>query len=179
MKEDTYLQGREHFIDLTNDPNVDGVYETQVSSCPQPIYMFHVIENPTRFLSLPKPTKTCLHEVSGLTMNRSGFDQLDRPPSYSSHYRYLNDSRNGKYIFLYHASSANSAVHMFAILLPKGAVRLDIIDPAISRQPIIRLSETYHESSIREFDSQKRISPSTILLHMTSRLHFTPTTPLR
>ena len=31
MKEDTYLQGREHFIDLTNDPNVDGVYETQVS----------------------------------------------------------------------------------------------------------------------------------------------------
>lgn len=31
VKEDIYIQGREHFIDLTNDPNVDGVYETQVS----------------------------------------------------------------------------------------------------------------------------------------------------
>ena len=31
VKEDIYLQGREHFIDLTNDPNVDGVYETKVS----------------------------------------------------------------------------------------------------------------------------------------------------
>ncbi|KAJ3528968.1 hypothetical protein NM688_g7921 [Phlebia brevispora] len=32
VSEGTYLQGEEHFMDLTNDPNVDGVYELQVRS---------------------------------------------------------------------------------------------------------------------------------------------------
>lgn len=32
VREDVYHEIREHFIDLTNDPNVDGVYEQQVSS---------------------------------------------------------------------------------------------------------------------------------------------------
>ena len=31
VREDTYVDGQEHFIDLTNDPNVDGVFEMQVS----------------------------------------------------------------------------------------------------------------------------------------------------
>jgi DNA polymerase epsilon subunit 1 len=31
VREETYHEIREHFIDLTNDPNVDGVYEQQVS----------------------------------------------------------------------------------------------------------------------------------------------------
>jgi DNA polymerase epsilon subunit 1 len=31
VREETYLEIREHFIDLTNDPNIDGVYEQQVS----------------------------------------------------------------------------------------------------------------------------------------------------
>lgn len=32
VREDVYISGQEHFIDLTNDPNVDGVYELQVRS---------------------------------------------------------------------------------------------------------------------------------------------------
>ena len=32
VREDLYVEGHEHFIDITNDPNVDGVYELQV--CP-------------------------------------------------------------------------------------------------------------------------------------------------
>jgi len=31
VREDVYHEIREHFIDLMNDPNVDGVYEQQVS----------------------------------------------------------------------------------------------------------------------------------------------------
>ena len=30
VREDLYVEGNEHFIDITNDPNVDGVYELQV-----------------------------------------------------------------------------------------------------------------------------------------------------
>ena len=30
VREDLYVEGHEHFIDITNDPNVDGVYELQV-----------------------------------------------------------------------------------------------------------------------------------------------------
>lgn len=94
--------------------------------------------------------KVCLHEVSGLTLNRAeatGFDlhQLDRATSHSSRYKYLNEGRGGKYIFIYHACSTNAAVHVFAIFLPRGAVRLHIVDPATRRQPIIRLPETYQD----------------------------------
>ena len=31
VREDVYHETREHFVDLMNDPNVDGVYEQQVS----------------------------------------------------------------------------------------------------------------------------------------------------
>ncbi|KAI0071613.1 DUF1744-domain-containing protein [Panus rudis PR-1116 ss-1] len=135
VKEDIYLQGQEHFIDLTNDPNVDGVYETQV---------------PLVTRALLKLGKVCFHEVPGMTLNRAemtGFDlhQLERATSNSTRYKYLDEGRSGKYIFLYHACSSNAPVHVFAMFLPKGAVRLHIVDPATRRQPITRLAETYVE----------------------------------
>ena len=34
VREDLYVEGHEHFIDITNDPNVDGVYELQVCTLP-------------------------------------------------------------------------------------------------------------------------------------------------
>ncbi|CAL1710904.1 unnamed protein product [Somion occarium] len=136
VKEDIYIQGREHFIDLTNDPNVDGVYETQI---------------PLITRALLRLGKVCVHEVPGLTLNRAevtGFDlhQLDRATSHSSRYRYLDEGRAGKYVFLYHACSTTAPVHVFAIFLPQGGVRLHIVDPATRRQPITRLSEIYQES---------------------------------
>jgi DNA polymerase epsilon subunit 1 len=57
--------------------------------------------------------------------------------------KYLNRGRNQKFAFLYHACSANGAVHVFALFLPNGPVALHIVDPATHRQPITRIQETY------------------------------------
>ncbi len=46
VREDLFIQGQEHFIDLTNDPNVDGVYELQVRL----IVIFWFVAILTRFV---------------------------------------------------------------------------------------------------------------------------------
>ncbi|GBE84413.1 DNA polymerase epsilon catalytic subunit A [Sparassis crispa] len=136
VREDIYQEGREHFIDLTNDPNVDGVFELQL---------------PLVMRALLKLGKTCASEVPGLTLNRaenSGIDleQLSRAGPSLSKRKYLDEGRAGKYILLYHACSGNAAVHVFALFIPGNAVRLHIVDPAQRRQSIPRLSELYADT---------------------------------
>ncbi|KAI0700326.1 hypothetical protein BC835DRAFT_1412133 [Cytidiella melzeri] len=134
VREDMYLTGQEHFVDLTNDPLVDGVFELQV---------------PLVVRALLRLGKTCSTDVSGLTLNRAenvGFDlhQLDRAGLTTRH-KYLDEGRAGKYVFLYHATTSQSNVHVFALFFPTGPVRLHIVDPATQRQAIPRLQESYVE----------------------------------
>lgn len=98
--------------------------------------------------ALLKLGKTCVSEDIGITLNRAeitGFDldRLDRASSTSSRHKYLNQGKNGKYIFLYHAYSSSAPVHVFALFPPKGPARLHIVDPAPRRQPIPRLPQSY------------------------------------
>jgi DNA polymerase epsilon subunit 1 len=98
--------------------------------------------------ALLKLGKTCTSGDSGLSLNRaqnSGVDlgQLDRAMTSLSRKKYLDNGRAGKYIFLYHACSANAPVHVFAIFFPTGPVALHVVDPATRRQPISRLQELY------------------------------------
>lgn len=83
-----------------------------------------------------------------MTLNRAestGFDlhQLDRVGSSLSRQKYLAGGKGNKFIFLYHACSRDGAVHVFAIFLSSGSVRLHVVDPATRRQPIPRLREAY------------------------------------
>lgn len=83
-----------------------------------------------------------------MTLNRAerlglDLDQLDRVGSSLSRQKYLNGGENKKFIFLYHACSATAPVHVFALFLPIGTVKLYIVDPATQRQPISRLTEIY------------------------------------
>ncbi|EEB91311.1 hypothetical protein MPER_10345 [Moniliophthora perniciosa FA553] len=133
VREDTYQEIREHFIDLASDPNVDGVFELQV---------------PLVVRALLKFGRTCECHAIGMSLNRAqtvGFDlhQLDSPLPSASRPKYLNGGKGGNYIFLYHACSANAPLHVFALFYPTGAVKLHIVDPATRRQPIARLAETY------------------------------------
>ncbi|KAI3618947.1 dna polymerase catalytic subunit a [Moniliophthora roreri] len=133
VREDTYQEIREHFIDLASDPNVDGVFELQV---------------PLVVRALLKFGRTCESRDIGMSLNRAqtvGLDlhQLDSPLSSTSRPKYLNGGKGGNYIFLYHACSANAPLHVFALFYPTGAVKLHIVDPATRRQPIARLAETY------------------------------------
>ncbi|KAF9044418.1 hypothetical protein BJ165DRAFT_1528961 [Panaeolus papilionaceus] len=132
VREETYQDIQEHFIDITNDPNVDGVYELQV---------------PLVLRALLKLGKTVTIDDPMLTLNRAeqvGADlsQLDRCTTTSSRQKYLNGGK-GKYLFLYHACSVNSSLHVFALFLPTREAKLFLVDPANRRQPIGRLSETY------------------------------------
>ncbi|KAJ2921503.1 hypothetical protein H1R20_g15588, partial [Candolleomyces eurysporus] len=132
VREDVYQSIQEHFIDLTNDPNVDGVFELQV---------------PLVVRALLKLGKTCISDNMAMSLNRAqqlGLDlhQLDRGKR-SSNTKYLSGGKNAQYIFLYHATTANGAVQIFAVFYPNASVRLHVIDPAVRRQPIPNLAETY------------------------------------
>ncbi|KAF9223138.1 DUF1744-domain-containing protein [Gyrodon lividus] len=142
VKEDVYQEIQEHFTDLMNDPNVDGVFERQV---------------PLEMRALLKLGKTCTVDELGLTLNRaqsSGVDlgQLDRASASFSRQSYLNAGRGGRYLFLYHACSHNAPIHVFALFLPSGAVKLHLVDPATRRQGIPRLQELYADLSKKRQD---------------------------
>ncbi|TBU48980.1 hypothetical protein BD309DRAFT_883522 [Dichomitus squalens] len=133
VREDLYVEGHEHFIDITNDPNVDGVYELQL---------------PLVTRAILKLGKTCCNEDKSTNLTRAeaiGFDlqQLSRSNPSLTKRRYLDQGRAGKYIFLYHACAANAPVHVFALFIPGEVAKLHIVDPATRRQPIPRLSEHY------------------------------------
>ncbi|KAG1874953.1 hypothetical protein F4604DRAFT_1763232 [Suillus subluteus] len=139
VKEDVYQEIQEHFMDLMNDPNVDGVFERQV---------------PLEMRALLKLGKTCTVDELGMTLNRaqsSGVDlsQLDRASASLTRRIYLDGGRSGKYIFLYHACSSTSHVHVFAMFMPNGAVKLHLVDPAPRRQQIPRLQELYKDLSAK------------------------------
>jgi len=83
-----------------------------------------------------------------MTLNRAqnvGFDlgQLDRAGNSLSRRRYLDSGKGGKYIFLYHACSGTAPLHVFAVFLPNGPVKIHLVDPATRRQPITRLQDMY------------------------------------
>ncbi|KAH8828165.1 hypothetical protein DL96DRAFT_1602053 [Flagelloscypha sp. PMI_526] len=133
VKEDVYLDIQEHFFDLTNDPDVDGVFELQV---------------PLILRAMLRLGKSCVSSDASMTLNRGqtlGFDlsQLEQAPL--STRSYLDNGRNLKFLFLYHGFTADGRLHVFALISPTGSVRLHIVDPATRRQPITRLSETYRD----------------------------------
>lgn len=85
-----------------------------------------------------------------MTLNRArdnGIDlsMLDRANQNSSKRTYLDNGKRLKYIFLYHAYAPSSPVHVFALFLPSGTVKLHVVDPATRRQPIPRFEPTYVE----------------------------------
>ncbi|KAF8443966.1 hypothetical protein L210DRAFT_3759100 [Boletus edulis BED1] len=133
VKEDVYEDIQEHFTDLTNDPNVSGVFERRV---------------PLEMRALLKLGKTCTVDELGLTLNKAqtvGVDlcQLDRANPSLSRKAYLGGGRGNKYLFFYHACSQSAPIHVFALFLPSGAVKLHLVDPATRRQGIPRLQELY------------------------------------
>ncbi|KAF5383469.1 hypothetical protein D9757_006181 [Collybiopsis confluens] len=134
VREDVYREIGEHFIDITNHPNVDGVFEIQV---------------PLVVRSLLKLGRFCESVDSSMTLNRAeaiGFDlhQLETPPSSTnSKHQYLKGGKHQKFVFLYHACSATAPLHVFAMFFPSGPVKLHIVDPATRRQAIPHLAETY------------------------------------
>ena len=153
-REDMYQENQESFVDLINHPNVDGIFELQVrtdrnSNIFDITYINHWLQVPLTIRGVLRLGKTCAPVDNNITLNRAGITGLDlhqidmgRPSPRS---RYLDEGRAGKYLFLYHACSVNAPIHVFALFLPTGNVRLHLVDPATRRQPIPRLREVYSE----------------------------------
>ena len=92
--------------------------------------------------------KTCSVEELGVTLHSAratGLDLAQLDSVMDAPGTYLDGGKVGNYIFLYHASSSNAPIHVFALFSPDGPVKLHIVDPATRRQPIPRLSETYQQ----------------------------------
>ena len=153
-REDAYQENQEYFVDLINHPNVDGIFELQVTSDPNSnlyniTYINHWLQVPLPIRGVLRLGKTCAPVDNNITLNRAGITGLDlhqiemgRPSPRS---RYLDEGKAGKYLFLYHACSVNAPIHVFALFLPSGNVRLHLVDPATRRQPIPRLREVYSD----------------------------------
>ena len=114
--------------------------------------------------------KTCNIEDPNLTLNRAqqvGFDlhQLDRCTTSSSRQLYLKGGKAGKHIFLYHACSTSVQLHVFALFLPDGVVKLFLVDPASRRQPISRLQDLYKTLSQKKLQAY---GPSVSVTYPTS-----------
>ena len=98
--------------------------------------------------ALLKLGKTCIVDEPGLTLNKAqttGVDlsQLDRANPSLSRKTYLDGGRSSKHLLLYHACSQSAPIHVFALFLPSGTVKLHLVDPATRRQGIPRLQELY------------------------------------
>lgn len=83
-----------------------------------------------------------------ISLNRAqqvGLDlhQLDRAKRQPNGPKYLLGGKDAQFIFLYHASTSNNAVQVFAVFYPNASARLHVIDPAVRRQAIPNLAETY------------------------------------
>ncbi|KAF8518703.1 hypothetical protein BU17DRAFT_90783 [Hysterangium stoloniferum] len=134
--EDYYIREESHFINLVNNPNVDGVFELQI-----PLVMRAILKLGT----------ACSAENQGeITLNRArdvGFDleQLAKAPSSLSKHKYMDSGQSFKYMFLFHSAASTAPVHVFGLFSPNGSVHLHIVDPATRRQPLVRMQELYHE----------------------------------
>lgn len=152
VREDVYCDIQEHFIDLVNDSNVDGVFELQVG-VPQlffPSILTSFKKVPLVVRGLLRLGKTCVGEDSGITINRAeqvGLElgQLNRARQATSHSTYLDGGKVGKYLLLYHACSSQRDFHIFALFPPTGPIKLHVVDTNTRRQAIARLPETYAE----------------------------------
>ncbi|KAJ7071344.1 hypothetical protein C8F01DRAFT_1110146 [Mycena amicta] len=172
VREDLYQQHQEHFIDLTNDPNVDGVYELQV---------------PLHLRAVFKLGKTCSTNDSSMSLNRAqttGLDlfQIDRAGTSFSRQKYFDGGQDKKYLFLYHAQGPNSPLHVFALFLPDGRVKMHLVDPATRRQPIARLASTYADflSAFRDSPYAKKSPfPYPDTLEFTTAYHGNDVTALK
>ncbi|KZT25874.1 DUF1744-domain-containing protein [Neolentinus lepideus HHB14362 ss-1] len=135
VREDIYQDGREHFVDLTTDPNVDGVFELQM---------------PLVVRALLKLGKTCVIDDRTMTLNKAestGLDlhQLTAADLTMTRGKYLKGGSGGKYLLLYHACSNSAPVHVFGLFHPDGSAKLHVVDPAPRRQGIPRLAESYRD----------------------------------
>ncbi|KIJ49176.1 hypothetical protein M422DRAFT_28152 [Sphaerobolus stellatus SS14] len=167
--EELYIREESHFINLVNNPNVDGVYELKV-----PLLMRGLLK---------LGTACSISNTGEINLNRArdiGFDlkQLERAPPTLSKAKYLDGGRGLKYIFLFHSSAATAPVHVFGLFYPTGTVHLHIVDPATRRQPLVRLQELYREFSKQVKDTQSLIEyPED--LEFTTAYHGNDTTALK
>ncbi|EJD53603.1 DUF1744-domain-containing protein [Auricularia subglabra TFB-10046 SS5] len=151
VPEEVYLGSETHFAELTNNTNVDGVYELEV---------LHVVRAILRLGNSCSPAGS-----SYLTLNKARDDGVDltglehAPPSVGRP-AYLQGG-SFKYLFLYHASSGSSSVNVFALFTPRGRARLHVVDPATRRQPLARLQETYLKAR-RQVDQRAGLKDSVI-----------------
>lgn len=106
---------------------------------------------------------TCSAEDKSLTLNRArdngvDLEQVNRSGPVPSRRPYLDGGKGLKVAFLHHAYTPSAPVHCFSLILPDGAIKLHIVDPATRRQPIPRFETQYADLLERKREEHKKYS---------------------
>ncbi|KAF8310468.1 DUF1744-domain-containing protein [Clavulina sp. PMI_390] len=137
IPEDVYARNESHFLHLTHNPSVDGVFETQVSPDMRAVLRLGTVCTPT--------------DGTNITLSRArdtGLQLGQLQHSSTINRKYLPTLRSAKHIFLFHATT--SPRHVFGLFYPNGSVKIHIVDNARERQPLPRLQETY-EKGLKQY----------------------------
>ncbi|KAK4057447.1 DNA polymerase epsilon catalytic subunit [Microbotryomycetes sp. JL221] len=139
--EDDFINDAPSYAELLNAPSVDGVYELQV-----PLLMRAI-------LALGS---TCIPESSkGVTLNLGldrHFELSDlrrKPRSSSDRRRYLDQGRNLKYTYLFHAHADKR--HVFGLFMPDNRLKVYVVERGRLRE-VPDLEKYYSEQLRRRRD---------------------------
>ncbi|KAL9936385.1 hypothetical protein V8E36_004453, partial [Tilletia maclaganii] len=124
VPEDQFLEEEVHFSAITNDPNVEGVYEMQV-----PLDVRALIQLGSSCCIDPaRPIKLAQALDSGFPL----FSLQKAAPSAITKRSYLNKGANIRYFYLYHAN--RDGRHLFGLFGPEGETKIHVVDASELRQ---------------------------------------------
>ncbi|KAF8756849.1 hypothetical protein RHS01_03978 [Rhizoctonia solani] len=148
--EDEYLRMESHFAHLTNNPNVDGVYEMQVSpllvSLPSPGPIVSVPDSPYHACGLETGTICTTTKENDISINRAQslgleLNGLERAGPSLTQRTYLDGGNVLKPLFIYYA--INHGRHVLVLVLPKGKFQVHMVSPGGNREPLRKMQEQY------------------------------------
>ncbi|WVN90957.1 DNA polymerase epsilon catalytic subunit A [Cryptococcus depauperatus CBS 7841] len=128
-----FMEGESHFASIINSPNVDGSFELQV-----PLVVRALLSFGTSCVLRPGI-------LGGLNRGLDkGFEltDLERPTNLSRR-KYLNEGRDMRYHFLFHAAVGSR--HIVGFFSPGADARIYLVDPARNRQQLPNPSKFYSD----------------------------------
>ncbi|CAE6420593.1 unnamed protein product [Rhizoctonia solani] len=132
VSEDEYLRMESHFAHLTNNPNVDGVYEMQIPHTMRAVLKLGTICTTT------KENDISINRAQSLGLELNGLERAG--PSLTQR-TYLDGGNVLKPLFIYYAT--NHGRHVLVLVLPKGKFQVHMVSPGGNREPLRKMQEQY------------------------------------
>ncbi|QRW08330.1 DNA polymerase epsilon subunit 1 [Ceratobasidium sp. AG-Ba] len=127
-----FLEMESHFAHLTNNPNVDGVYEMQIPHVMRAVLKLGTICTTT------KDNDTSLNRARDVGFDLEGLERAG--PSITKQ-TYLNGGQALKTLFIYHATTLGR--HVLVLVLPSGKFSVHLVSPGGTKDQLHKMQEQY------------------------------------